>query len=459
MVVAILRRRRLVGIWSIGLLIVLHTSPAWAVPAFARKYNTSCQTCHTVFPKLNPFGEAFRRNGFRFPGVDSDAVPADKTFALGPDVARDQFPHAVWPAALSSAVPLAFGVVGSVRVHPDRDSGGAVADNRAVITLQDLAEEAQLWAAGSFTNSTTYFAELSATADAVELEHALVWWNDLVGPQYAIGLVVGKTAPRLSSFGMHSSYVADTRLPSLAVAELYGATSDGWNLSAPTGLVEINGVLGERFEYAAGLSSGVNTDVRPSESVYAHVGYKLGGMALAGGTHGASTRPWEETAATGDLFAFRAVSHFDNALGAVQEETAWTIGGALRLQWRSLELDSGAWVEVHHDVQTAGGDVTAYTQYHELSYVVWPWLVPALRVEYTHLDPDEPAPGTSDLRVVPGVAALVFANLKVTVSALIERANGAPPAGWGAAGGQAAPTADATTTELEVIHVDLQYAL
>ncbi len=41
---------------------------AWAVPAFARQYGTSCQTCHVAFPKNTPFGEAFRRNGYRFPG-------------------------------------------------------------------------------------------------------------------------------------------------------------------------------------------------------------------------------------------------------------------------------------------------------------------------------------------------------------------------------------------------------
>ena len=39
-------------------------SPAQAIPAFARKYGTSCLTCHTVYPKLTPFGEAFRRNGY-----------------------------------------------------------------------------------------------------------------------------------------------------------------------------------------------------------------------------------------------------------------------------------------------------------------------------------------------------------------------------------------------------------
>ena len=35
-----------------------------AIPAFARKYQTSCATCHKVFPLLNPFEVAFKLNGF-----------------------------------------------------------------------------------------------------------------------------------------------------------------------------------------------------------------------------------------------------------------------------------------------------------------------------------------------------------------------------------------------------------
>ena len=34
------------------------SAPARAIPSFARKYGTSCLTCHTVYPKLTPFGEA-----------------------------------------------------------------------------------------------------------------------------------------------------------------------------------------------------------------------------------------------------------------------------------------------------------------------------------------------------------------------------------------------------------------
>lgn len=44
--------------------------PAFAGPQFSRQYNTSCSTCHTVYPKLNDFGKAFQNAGFQFPAED-----------------------------------------------------------------------------------------------------------------------------------------------------------------------------------------------------------------------------------------------------------------------------------------------------------------------------------------------------------------------------------------------------
>ncbi|GMR21379.1 MAG: hypothetical protein BMS9Abin36_1979 [Gammaproteobacteria bacterium] len=41
-------------------------SPAQAIPAFARKYETPCTTCHTAWPKLNSFGRQFKENGYKF---------------------------------------------------------------------------------------------------------------------------------------------------------------------------------------------------------------------------------------------------------------------------------------------------------------------------------------------------------------------------------------------------------
>ena len=59
--------------------------PASALPAFARKYKTSCTTCHIGFPKLNAFGESFRNNGYQFPGhMDLEYIKEDQV-SLGSD--------------------------------------------------------------------------------------------------------------------------------------------------------------------------------------------------------------------------------------------------------------------------------------------------------------------------------------------------------------------------------------
>ncbi len=47
------------------LLVPMASAPAHALPAFARRYNVDCITCHTVPPRLNNFGEAFMRRGFK----------------------------------------------------------------------------------------------------------------------------------------------------------------------------------------------------------------------------------------------------------------------------------------------------------------------------------------------------------------------------------------------------------
>lgn len=45
-------------------IIALLASDIFAIPAFARKYNMSCKTCHTQFPALKDFGDEFAGNGF-----------------------------------------------------------------------------------------------------------------------------------------------------------------------------------------------------------------------------------------------------------------------------------------------------------------------------------------------------------------------------------------------------------
>lgn len=56
-------------------------SDAGAIPAFARKYQLSCSTCHAPFPRLKPFGEEFAARGFRM--EKPEAEPPRATYDVG----------------------------------------------------------------------------------------------------------------------------------------------------------------------------------------------------------------------------------------------------------------------------------------------------------------------------------------------------------------------------------------
>src|SRR3974390_240277 len=53
-------------------LILIDCRPASAIPAFARKYGMPCSSCHEAWPKLSPFGQQFKDNGYQM-GNDRDA--------------------------------------------------------------------------------------------------------------------------------------------------------------------------------------------------------------------------------------------------------------------------------------------------------------------------------------------------------------------------------------------------
>ncbi len=460
-------RSRLIGSFlAIALIVLGMTSTAEAIPAFARRYGTSCQTCHIAFPKLTPFGEAFRRNGYKFPGQEDDFVKQEQV-PMGQEAYKQMFPNAVWPGTLAGSAPVALGFNGAVTIHPNKSSGSAQSDHGSVITLQNLVEEGHLWAGGAFSEHIAYYGELTFGTDgSLDLEHAEVHFNDLGASSHLLNLYVGRGVPNLTSFAPHSSYIADSILPSIAVTALFGGNADNsFSTMGQYNLVEVNGMFRGRFIYSLGANSGANVDIRTSENATAHLGFKLGGMRLDGegnpaGTTGNPLKPWEETALTVDAFGYRSASHFDSAADATmtQDDLTYVLGGHVRGTVGSLELNSGLFQEWHNHATATGTGVKALTQYDELSYVVFPWFIPAVRMEYVSLLPDA---GTriNDLRFVVGAACLVRPNLKVTLTGLIEHANSAPDAGWGAGSeGLALPTTGAVT-EFEAIQIGLAYAL
>src|SRR6202158_3605133 len=90
------------------LLWILAMAPrASAIPAFSRKYQTSCTTCHNNYPELNDFGEAFKKNGFKFP-KDDESFVKEPPVLLGAKAQKEVFPGAVYPGEIPGSVPIAF---------------------------------------------------------------------------------------------------------------------------------------------------------------------------------------------------------------------------------------------------------------------------------------------------------------------------------------------------------------
>ncbi|MFQ6006603.1 MAG: hypothetical protein ACE5OQ_14000 [Woeseia sp.] len=80
-----LRQRRILLRMSallIGLLAAISFlgESAQAVPAFARKYDVTCNACHTRQPRLNAYGQRFLENGYQLPGTEDGGTTMKDLF-------------------------------------------------------------------------------------------------------------------------------------------------------------------------------------------------------------------------------------------------------------------------------------------------------------------------------------------------------------------------------------------
>lgn len=77
------------NIRSLGAILWALAFPLWprptqAIPAFARRYETNCTSCHLGhFPQLNALGRSFRERGYQMPDGSEDAIRARRNVEPG----------------------------------------------------------------------------------------------------------------------------------------------------------------------------------------------------------------------------------------------------------------------------------------------------------------------------------------------------------------------------------------
>lgn len=380
---------------ALALVTLLYSPDAQAIPAFARRYETSCQTCHLAFPKLTPFGEAFRRNAYRFPDGGDATVEKEEPLSLGADAQKDVFPRAVWPGQIAGRLPLSvllqMGVGYGSRFeghateetagHGHADGGGGAVLEKRKVRFDEIGGKATLLAGGSFGSFGGYFAAIAFGQHApVEVERGFV----IVTPvdQTALHLKVGRFEPSLHGVSLHRGMLGHQLRLTTTPAKLNGFTPEG-SLRG----FEASGLLLGRLGWFAGVVENTVPVEGVVKDVYGRVEAKLGGMRLDGRDSVASSAAWRERSLTIGASAYRGrarVTDTATTPGFTLTHTdAFTrVGGDLHAVVDDLLFDAVVAVQRHDAAGPfAKGPGRMLLAYGEVTYVTLPWLFPTLRYE------------------------------------------------------------------------------
>lgn len=304
-----------------GLVAIFGARTATAVPAFSRKYQTSCQTCHSIFPKLNPFGEAFRLNGYHLPGETEEQVK-QKAVSLGADAYARMWPEMVYPSSLPGNAPFALNVkMANIYASSHDDTGKQIVHNDF-----QFPQEANLFGAGTLGDHFSFFSEVTYAENpdgsgSVEIEHARLDVISAFGPEHLFNFRIGKFAPNLYDGFQEMWLMTDNGIDSLFNYNPIGFNGGtglaeeggGVSLPARTRAIELYGVAAHRLFYTVGVSAPIGAggpngqfNNNSSKDFYARVDYKFGGMGLDGDSTGVTLPPenWRETSFRVGLFGY-----------------------------------------------------------------------------------------------------------------------------------------------------------
>ena len=297
-------RRLFILLWA-GTLLMLSARPASAVPVFSRKYQTSCATCHQIFPKLNPFGEAFRLNGYRMPKETEEQIKQSPV-SLGAESYKKIWPKMIAPSDLPGFAPFALNTKLAILYASEKDptTGKTVVNNDF-----QFPQEVNIFTAGTLGQHFSVFGELTFGQEAdgsitTEIEHAQLHINSPFGPEHAVNFKIGKFAPDLEDGFQEMWLMTDNGVDSLFTYSPIGfaggtglAEDVGISLPANVQGVEFYGVAKHRLFYTAGITNGLppgptdpnagaTFDGNSRKDYYARVDWKFGGMGLDGDTGG-----------------------------------------------------------------------------------------------------------------------------------------------------------------------------
>lgn len=433
--------RMIVLVGFLALIGVLWSAPqADAIPAFARKYHTSCTTCHNDYPELNDFGEAFKKNGFKFP-KDDELFVKEPPVLLGAAAQREVFPKAVYPGEIPGTLPLGFRYSGNFTWNARQPQAVGYIPRTDLFTPGAFA----LFAAGSFGENLSFWVDddLSAEGSGADggLGDGYLKVNDI---GHGLGLPKDALNVRFGQFELDLPFT-QARGINLSDYDVYdqasvagglGTTDNPFIFAEPQRGVEIGGYPNDgNFAWSVSLVNGNNADaaVRSSKDVYVRVSQRFNlerdpnarkEVQVAG-----PTGPRDHTSLRlgGFYYYGRNNINMDDSLFpgfGIGKEAFYRTGADFRFKHRQFELYGLAMYG--HDanlepdpinLQFIPGDPVTFTGgFVQTQYWFYPWLIGLMRYDFVN-SPTDAQNGVSlhdtRNRFTPGLQILVRANIKL----------------------------------------------
>lgn len=392
---------------SLLALLVLTCTEGNAIPTFARKYKTSCSTCHYAFPKLNAFGQAFQANGFRYPAATDREVTKEEPVSLGSEGQKRAFPDAIWPADIAGTSPVSLHLTSQMHLNKK--------DPKLSF---EFPHELGLMAAGTVGETFSYFAEVGIE-QANELSYGFFVQYDN-RPQFHIR--VGGIEPMPIQDGLRLTAASYNIGDFHTVADEKSGGNPIWSFGGDQSGIEVwgrtNGPNGRGgFRYALGVANGQSDDsnnaIKTAKDFFVYASYKFGGLGEIGGTKGAESRAsafWLDNSVRVGGYSYVGKSRyggFDNKFYVVGEN--WDVW------YNRLNLFGSYLYQKDKNVDGADQRVVTKAWFTQGDVVIYPWLIGIGRYEWTRVGADAKA----SMTFIPGIAVVLRANLKLTPQGLI----------------------------------------
>ena len=459
-------RRIGLGCWTFALVFGLVVGIGYvsvpranAIPAFSRKYGTSCATCHSDFPELNEFGEAFKKNGFKFP-KDDDMFVKEPPVMLGAKAQKDAFPGAIFPGEIPGSLPIAFRYSGNFNWNAKQPQP---VQATSFLPQTDLfvPNTFTIISAGSFGQNLSFWIDDDISAGGTGagggLGDGYLRYNDL---GHRFGLPKDALNVRFGQFELDlpfsqartiypSGYDAFSEAAVAPPATVPGTiltTSNPFVLGTPQRGIEFGGYPNDgNFNWSVAVVDGTNSayglgpglTARNTKDIYIRVSQKFNlerdsesrsGIQAAG-----PTGPRDHTSLRVGAFYYHGWNQLNfggSQYGLLGTSTGtftepfYRAGGDLRFKYRKMELFGVGLVghDENHTVDTVAQTITGARAVNFTggfaggNFWVYPWMIAYMRYDFVN-SPADLANGVSQYqtrnRFSPGFQVLVRANIKV----------------------------------------------